>query len=158
MSTVPAVSIWESTLRERCTPAARIRDPMRARAAAGLLQLATMDLTLRRHDTNGRRAAATRTVLRGSLRSAFNGSATLSSRDQASEFTAASVIANHWQPPGHDRATELPRRSGVVHAGSIPNREVVKPSIGTKPPGRAGTQHARMNLSVSILRPSSQVV
>jgi len=55
---------------------------MRARVVACLLQLATVDLTLRRYDTDGRRSDEH--LLRGSLRSAFNGSGEIVQRGRQS--------------------------------------------------------------------------
>jgi hypothetical protein len=67
---------------------------MRARVVACVLQLATVDLTLRRYDTDGRRR--TSTVLRGSLRSAFNGSGEIVQRGRQSRRVSCSV-----DPVGH---------------------------------------------------------
>ena len=64
---------------------------MRARVVACLLQLATVDLTLRRYV-----AVATSTVLRGSLRSAFNGSGEIVQRGRQSRRVICSV-----DPVGH---------------------------------------------------------
>jgi hypothetical protein len=67
---------------------------MQARVVTCLLQLATVDLTLRRYDTMV--AVATSTVLRGSLRSAFNGSGEIVQRGRLSRCVIYSV-----DPAGH---------------------------------------------------------
>ena len=68
--------------------------PMWARVVACLLQFATVDLTLRRYDTDGRRSDEHRAA--SSLHSAFNGSGEIVQRGRQSRRVICSV-----DPVGH---------------------------------------------------------
>src|SRR5665648_120387 len=78
---------------------------MRARVVACLLQLATVDLTLRRYDTDGR--LATSTVLRGSLRSAFNA---------RSPAPSPQIRFGRWTPERPTVKRPVPANGGTVVA------------------------------------------